>query len=332
VIRQVGQCVENRFFGLINETVIPILPGRGNPSFMNAGEHTPVSKNSAHLFPASEPLDLKKLENDQAGFDRLSLLLKQHAGINLPPTPKNLTLLSTRLRKILRRHGFSTYQQYYQFLRKNPRLVNEFVSYMTTNITQFFRENSHFKVLKDVLPEMLEAKSKAIDFELRIWCAAASTGEEPYSIAMTLIEGISDIVKWDIKFLATDIDSAVLDQAMNGVYREKQIETIPPIILSKYFSIFGNGRYQVKPNLKSMVQFAEFNLNTNEYPFQKPFDIIFCRNVLTYFDQETAHTVLTKLVSQLRPGGVLFLGHSESGNIKHQSLERFAMAAYKKTS
>lgn len=282
-------------------------------------------------------ISLAELEADHNGFTQLSNLLKQHAGINLPPTPKNFTLLSTRLRKILIKYSLYTYQSYYLLLKQHPHLIAEFISRMTTNTTHFFRENEHFIILKEILPALLKKKTQAHDFELRLWCAAASTGEEPYSIAITLLENIPNLLKWDIKLLASDIDAHVLDKAMSGVYAQTQVAPISPFVLQKYFTVNIQGQgldrvkyYHVTSQLKDLLHFAEFNLKTELYPFNTSFDIIFCRNVFIYFDQETVLLILDKFTSHLKVGGYLFIGHSESGNIRHTNLKRISHAVYQR--
>ena len=277
---------------------------------------------------------IQELESDRKGFDALSRILKDHAGINLLPTSKNFTLLSTRVHKVLKKHNLNSYGQFLRVIKSNAEMMTEFIQCMTTNTTHFFREKEHFNVLANHIGEILNMKQSKRNHELRVWCAAASRGDEPYTIAMSLYESIPNINSWNLKFLATDIDANVLEIARQGVYESNQTKEVPSKLLEKYFKVQplsnGNKYYHVIDKLKQAVTYAEFNLLEPRYPFNKKFDVIFCRNVLIYFDQDTVRGVINKLVDQLSPGGFLFIGHSESGTVRHEKLERIAPAAYRK--
>ena len=203
-----------------------------------------------------------KLGEDRVGFDKLAKFLKDLSGINLAYNAKNQSLLSGRLWRVLQKYNLSSYSEYEQKLRGgNSIIVAEFVSCMTTNTTHFFRENKHFSFLKSVIPTILEKKRNKHLNELRIWCAASSTGQEQYSIAITILEAIPEFINWEIKFLATDIDRIVLNKAALGIYSKNEIDTIPGIYLQKYFNRVGSSdSYQVRPIISDRTNFAEFNI------------------------------------------------------------------------
>lgn len=277
---------------------------------------------------------IEDLQNDHSGFSALSDVLKKLSGINLPLNPKNCCLMACRLAPILRTKNLDSYQRYLQYiLSAGDQARQEFVSALTTNTTHFFREPRHFDLLKLKLPELLKIKEKNPNREIRIWCSASSTGQEAYTLAMTLLESIPNISNWNIKFLATDIDQDVLEKASNGIYNSNEVESIPPLYRQKYFQKVADGGdyYQVKPQLRRIIQFAPFNLLSEKYPFRYPFDIIFCRNVLIYFDLKSSQQVVNKLSAALSLSGYLFLGHSESGAMKSPLLSQIGPASYQKT-
>jgi chemotaxis protein methyltransferase CheR len=177
------------------------------------------------------------------------------------------------------------------------------------NVTHFFREERHFEVLAN-LARQWEAEGRR---DLRLWCAASSTGEEPYSLAMTLLEATS--YPGEIKIIASDISTQVLKKAQRGIYQARQVEKIPRLYLARYFQK-GRGRadglYRVKPVLREMVIFRRINLSTPPYPVRGPLDIVFCRNVMIYFDNKLRKQLLENMYSMLRTGGYMMVGHAES--------------------
>lgn len=270
---------------------------------------------------------------DEEGFALLADLLKSLAGIHLPDNDKNRTLMASRLGMVLRSHGFQTYAEYHRYLTAgaNGGAAQEFVSALTTNTTEFFRENKHFPVFAKALGELRERRMAEGTREVRIWCGAASTGQEPYSILMTALEAYPDLMSWNLKFLATDIDLEVLSQAASGHYSEQEAKGVPPLYRQKFFRA-SPGSLCVREEYRTMIRFAQLNLLSNPYPFQHKFDFIFCRNVLIYFDKATTASVLQKMGRALSPGGVLFIGHSESGAMKLPDFAPIAHAAYQKKS
>ncbi len=272
-----------------------------------------------------------RLQADVDGFRLLSDELKDRTGINLPENSKNLSLMASRLHSRIADMGLETYQEYLELLRDDdPELVRDFIQALTTNTTHFFRESRHFDFLREALPGMLRQKKPGSD--LRVWCAAASTGQEPYTIGMTLMETLGAQSGWNLRFLATDIDDSVLRTAIEAAYTEKELGDLNPMLRQKYFESEGKGsgrEYRVKPSLRALIRYANLNL-MNEYPFQHKFDIIFCRNVLIYFDRQTVDRVIEKLADALAPGGLLFIGHSETGALRCASLEPVSTAVYRK--
>lgn len=279
-------------------------------------------------IPSSE--FFQSLNADEQGYHKLAGWLKAHVGIHMPPTPKNFTLMASRLSKIMGRLGLSTYAALYQQLQLGNRDVQKaFIEALTTNKTEFFREAHHFKVLPRILQDILQKKS-----ELRLWCAAASRGHEPYSILFTMLEGGLDLQKHRLKFLASDIDQTVLEIASKGVYGAEELTEVPVLMRERYMVRMrdvGQGeRWKVRDELRQLISFACFNLVEFPYPFQHKFDIIFCRNVLIYFDRETVARVKEHLAQALAPDGYLFIGHSETGSGRVTTLQAIEAAVFKK--
>lgn len=275
---------------------------------------------------------LRAIKEDKEGFSLLSSLLKQLIGINLLLNDKNLALMAGRLNPLLRKHGIGTYAEYHGLLSgHNPALLQEFVTAMTTNTTEFFREFAHFSALRSLVPKILARKRG--NRELRVWCAAASTGQEPYSIAITLREVMEEVGPFDLRMLGTDIDTEVLEKAAQGIYSESEMAGVSPLFRQKYFSKLtsepGN-QFEVRHELRNSIRFAQFNLIQETYPFKYPFDVVFCRNVLIYFDRATGESVVEKLVRSLSIESYLFLGHSETGVMRLRNVENVSNAVYQR--
>lgn len=249
-------------------------------------------------------------------FQKYSRLAMEHCGINLHDGKKEL--LQARLNKRLRATGIKSYKEYYDYLtshRNDEELVN-FLDSISTNLTYFFREPKHFEFLQEVaLPELIRAKQKAGNRRLRIWSAACSTGEEPYSVAMCVHSNLKDPERWDFRILATDISTRVLEIAYRGRYPEERVLRVPVALRQIYFrKIKENGGpplYEIAPVLRDIVTIRRLNLN-EPFPFKGPFDCIFCRNVMIYFNKETQRMLVHRMADYLAPGGYLMVGHSES--------------------
>lgn len=276
----------------------------------------------------------QELQDDHEGFDRLSRFLHDATGIYLPRNSKNLTLMATRLGPMLKKQGIPDYATYLAGLQKGDSVARAgFVSALTTNTTQFFREAQHFDVLKKEISGIASAKAAKYQREIRIWCAAASSGQEPYTIAIVLLESLPDPASWNIKILATDIDQKILQKAAGGFYSTAEIESVPPLYRQKYFEATAGSKergFQVRDEVRRLIRFAPLNLNEPKYPFQFPFDVVFCRNVLIYFEPEASLRVVHQMAETLAPEGLLFLGHSESGAMRTPLLKQIAPAAYRK--
>ncbi len=248
-------------------------------------------------------------------FRRISDLVYEHCGINLHAGKKEL--VRARLAKRLREGNFRTFSEYIRHVLDDPtgREFSILVDSLSTNLTKFFREEQHFEFLRTrFLPSLLEAKQRRRDFRLRAWSAGCSSGEEPYSIAITLLEKVQGRGRWDVKLLATDISTRILEKARAGVYEERRIEPISPSLRSRYLIRRRQSRgdvYEVRPTLRDVVIFRYLNL-MGDWPIRGPLDFIFCRNVMIYFDKPTQGRLIQRFYEMLASGGVLFTGHSES--------------------
>ncbi|MBT9612997.1 MAG: chemotaxis protein CheR [Burkholderiales bacterium] len=250
--------------------------------------------------------DREFLFTDQ-DFERIRKLIYERAGISLSPIKRDMVY--SRVARRLRATGLRSFTAYLSLLEQgDPVEMEAFTNSLTTNLTSFFREEHHFPMLKEHLrPRM---KKGAVT----IWCSASSTGEEPYSIAMTVAELYGGIPN-NVKILASDLDTNVLDKARQGVYPLDRVSKIPEDMLRKYFmrgSGAQDGFVRVRPELQAMLSFRQINLLDTSWPMRGPFDAIFCRNVMIYFDKPTQHGILEKFVPLLTEDGVLFAGHSES--------------------
>jgi chemotaxis protein methyltransferase CheR len=237
-------------------------------------------------------------------FERVRQLIYKEAGISLNPTKKDMVYgrLVRRIRE-LKLDGFAAYVDFLQSAG-GKREFELFVNALTTNLTFFFREEHHFHMLADYL------KTLPAGQEISIWCAASSTGEEPYSIAMTALEALGG--RGNINILATDLDTSVLEVGRKGIYSADKITKLPAGYAARYFDKLPDGNYQAKAQLRSMITFSQLNLVHNNWPMRKQFDALFCRNVMIYFDRDTQFAVLKKFHPLIKPHGLLFVGHSEN--------------------
>lgn len=252
----------------------------------------------------------REFEYTLADFDVLRKISNQYSGILVPDD--KFDMFYSRLSKRVRMLGFTSFNQYCHYLKNNPDdEFTEFINAVTTNLTSFFRENHHFDYLsRTVIPELLKKKSGSK--QIKVWSAGCSTGEEPYSLAMTLKEIVP--ADWTINILATDLDTNVLATAAAGVYGTDRITGIAEQRLKRWFQK-GVGRQankvRVKAALRELIDFKQLNL-MQEWPMRESFDFIFCRNVLIYFDRETKAMLAKRYCSLLEEGSYLFIGHSES--------------------
>lgn len=240
-------------------------------------------------------------------FERICKLIYDHAGISLKPSKQHMVY--SRLARRLRATGVSNFKDYLALLENNNEAEWEaFVNSLTTNLTSFFRESHHFPILAE---HVAKYKGK---HDVALWCSAASTGEEAYSMAMTLADTYGSFTP-NVSIIATDVDTNVLAKADAGVYPIERVEKLPESVVKRFF-LKGTkeqaGFVRVRPELRAMVTFRQVNLLSDTWPIRGPLDAIFCRNVMIYFDKETQLKILQRFAPLLRPDGLVFAGHSES--------------------
>ncbi len=243
----------------------------------------------------------------QADFERIRKLIYSYAGISLSKGKENMVY--SRLARRLRANGMTSFHEYLNFLEHgNPEEWEAFTNALTTNLTAFFREQHHFPILKKHIEKRKNHN------KIQLWCSASSTGEEPYSMAMSMVQAFKTFSP-PVHILATDLDTNVLAKAQLGIYSLDKLEKIPKEKLKQFF-LKGKGGHagtaRVRPELRNMITFRQLNLLDENWPIRGPFDAIFCRNVMIYFDKPTQYKILKKFVPLLAPDGLLFAGHSES--------------------
>lgn len=241
-----------------------------------------------------------------ADFNRVQRMIYRRAGISLHDGKH--AMVYSRLSRRLRETGHQSFNDYLNWLESTDGPEwQEFINALTTNLTSFFREHHHFQILRD---HLLSQKNKN---QWNLWCCAASTGEEPYSILITMLETLGSDASF--KLIASDIDSKVLGTAAEGIYRLDGLKNISDSQLHKFF-LRGKGQnsgmIRIKPEVQRYVEFMIVNLITNAWPFNNIFDIVFCRNVMIYFDNSTQRQVLERIHRVMMPGGLLFVGHAEN--------------------
>lgn len=248
---------------------------------------------------------------DKKIFNKIREIVYEKSGISLNEGKE--ALVSARVGKRMRQLGLAEYHDYLAYL-ENDSTGQEYVfmiDAISTNVTSFFREDKHFEFLSKTLEKWFQEGQR----KLRIWSCASSTGEEPYSIAMTVYDLVQEYGV-DTKILATDISTKVLSKCLEGVYKEDKLESVNLRMKDRFFDRLteenGDRVYRVKDNLKKLITFSRINLSKPPFPMQGPFDVIFCRNVMIYFDNIVRKNLLTDIVRLLRPGGYLMVGHAES--------------------
>jgi len=268
------------------------------------------------------------LRMDDREFDVLTTYLQSQFGINLT---KKRSLIESRMNNYLFQQGFDSYSSYfeYAFNDKSGQETSQLLNLLTTNFSYFMREWEHFQYFRDrVLPEM---KQKIRDNDFRIWSAGCSTGQEPYTLAMI----ISDFkeqngIHWDSKVLATDISLRALTVAQRGVYEEESLQNLPKIWRQSYFHKVQTDNWAINESLQKEVIFRRFNLMEEAFPFRKQFHVIFCRNVMIYFDTATRNKLVNKFYEMTCPGGYLFIGQSESLNRNDTKYKYLSPSVYQK--
>jgi chemotaxis protein methyltransferase CheR len=269
-------------------------------------------------------------EMTEAEYQKLAQLIYSVSGISLKESKQ--ALLTSRLAGVLAQSGRKTFTEYYNSLIADTSgaAVAALVDRITTNHTYFMREPAHFNFFRDtVLPYL---KSKVADRDLRVWSAACSTGEEPYALAMILDEFLdSEKSRWDCQVLATDLSEKVLKDASRGVYSPERIEPLPALWKQRYLTRHPDGNYEIADRIKKEVIYRRFNLIEPVYPFRKKFHVIFCRNVMIYFDADTRASIINKLYDMTEPGGYLFIGHSEAIDRSKSKYKYVLPAVYRRT-
>jgi chemotaxis protein methyltransferase CheR len=256
----------------------------------------------------AQPLPLSMEKLSPKVFDAFKELIYRESGITLGPQKE--ALVASRLAKRMRALGMRSYEKYLDYVAHDTE-ANELVQLLdaiSTNVTHFFREERHFDMLSRTIKEWSDKGQR----EFRIWCAASSTGEEPYSLAITLSEVLPPDANF--KILASDISTTVLDKAEAAVYQERHVEKIDRMVLQRYFQKGhgkASGHYRVKKELRDHLTFRRLNLSRTPFPLEGPFDMVFCRNVMIYFDNAIRQGVLDQVQRLLRPGGYFVVGHSE---------------------
>lgn len=249
----------------------------------------------------------REFEFTQDNFERISELIYQHAGISLKPSKQHMVY--SRLARRLRVNGLESFNDYLALLENgNEAEWEAFVNSLTTNLTSFFREPHHFPLLAEHM------EKQRGEHPISLWCAAASTGEEPYSMAMTVVDTFGSF-NAPVTIVASDVDTNVLAKAQAGIYPAERIEKLPDATVKRFFlrgTGAQSGYVRVRPELRAMVDFRPLNLLSQEWSVKGPLDAIFCRNVMIYFDKETQLKILQRFAPLMRPDGLLFAGHSES--------------------
>ncbi len=263
-------------------------------------------------------------------FQNIRKLVKKDTGINLSEAKRDMVY--ARLARRLRDLDINRFSDYLAFIQTDDAAdeLIQFTNAITTNLTSFFREEHHFDYLAaTALPEVI--KRNQASKKIRIWCCAASTGEEPYSIAMVVKELTPMLRGWDVKILATDLDTNVLDTAKNGIYLENRIQGVSTPRQRRFF-LRGSGAHQgkvsVRDELKELITFKKLNL-MDKWPLRGPIDIIFCRNVVIYFTKDTQKVLLDRFAGLVAPDAYLFMGHSESLNTVTDRFELIGKTAYR---
>ena len=259
----------------------------------------------------STTLRLREFAFGEEDFQALRGLVKSVTGIHLSDQKRELVY--GRLTRRLRALQLRSFAEYRERLNGDVQELAELCNAITTNLTSFFREPHHFQYLREHVLAPLAAKPRDRR-RIRIWSAGCSTGEEPYSIAMTVLEALPDPGSWDVRILATDLDSEVLERARRGIYLPERVGNISPERLQRFFigrQDTGGSSLQIAPEVAALVTFKQLNL-IHALPMRGPLDAIFCRNVVIYFDKGTQRELFARIARLQRPGDLLFLGHSES--------------------
>lgn len=258
--------------------------------------------------------DFYRVQLSEEEFKKLSSFIYKESGIRLPDVKK--VMLQCRLQKRLRDLNLHTFKEYCDYLFSREGADSEIIHMLdvvSTNKTDFFREPTHFDFLTEkILPDFYQSNKGK---QFKVWSAGCSSGEEPYTLSIVLSEFAEKSPGFDFGIWATDLSTRILQAAMNAVYKEDRVEIVPMTLKKKYMlksKDRTNPTVKMAPNIRNKVRFGRLNFMDDHYAISETFDVIFCRNVLIYFDRDTQEQVINKLCTKLKPGGYLILGHSES--------------------
>lgn len=247
-------------------------------------------------------------------FARVKARVYAEAGISLSDAKR--TLVVSRLSKLVRALRQPSFDAYLDYLERSGSDVErqDFINALTTNLTRFWREEHHFEHLIGYVGQLMQSRQRAsgsLKPRLRIWSAGCSTGQEPYTIALSLLEALPDLKRWDFRILATDIDTNVVTTAAQGIYPDSELAGLSPA-RARLFEDVGGGKVRVPAAIRQLVSFKPLNLMVRPWPMRGPFDAVFCRNVAIYFDKQTQAELFSRLGEIIVPEGFLYIGHSEN--------------------
>ncbi len=261
-------------------------------------------------------------------FRQTVAYVKAHYGIDLS---QKRVLVNGRLETHFLRNGYNSFEEFMTKVKEDPKgeEAKNLINVLTTNHTYFMRESGHFEYLTRMVLPYLKVRAASTK-DLRIWSAASSTGEEPYTIAMYLMDYFGlEHSAWDLRVLATDISTRVLEHAVRGVYLKEQIEPLPDKWKRRFFQALGNGEYMAKDELKNQVIFRRFNL-MDPFPFKRKFHVVFLRNVMIYFKDDVKYNLVQKVYDFMEPGGYLFIGATESLDKTKMQFQYIQPSVYRK--
>lgn len=291
-----------------------------NPAILPPGESAAADAN-------------REFEFSETDFRGLAQLAYDHTGITLADSKRNLVY--SRVSRRVRTLGLTSFKQYREYLARddNKGEIENFINAISTNLTKFFREAHHFDHFRTHVASAFARASRSGARRLRVWSAGCSTGEEPYTIAVVLRKEVPDVLHLDARILATDIDTDVLAKAARGEYSPDSTEQIPKVYLPYFAETDGDGRAKsiaVAREVRSLIAFRRLNLMMEAWPFKGPFDAIFCRNVMIYFDNPTKADLVERFTQYIKPGGWLYIGHSESLIGSHPGLQLVGRTIYRR--
>lgn len=265
-------------------------------------------------------------------FERIRKVILAYFGIKLSDEKRSLVV--GRLQSIIREKGLTSFEAYFDHVETDAsgRELGRMIDRLTTNHTFFFREQRHFDFLRfTILPDIEAVRTTPLSRNLRLWCAGCSAGDEAYSYMIHILEYFGERYHtWNAGVLATDISEKMLNEARRGIYPAKRLAKVPSFLKFRYFKATSKGMYQILESVRQEVTFRRLNLKNNTFPFKHDFDVISCRNVMIYFDQDMKDHLVQAFYSLIRPGGYLFVGHSESLNRKNLPFRYITPGIYRR--